>query len=493
MLIVEKSDRKVPMMTYNSKIKEFIRTYIKAISDSNAAIFAGAGLSQPAGFVNWKELMREIAEDIELDIDAESDLIALAQYHVNEFEGRSKINQILVEEFTKNVTITENHQILAQLPIKTYWTTNYDKLIESNLEAFNKKVDTKIVPENLSNTIPNSDAIVYKMHGDSSLSHEAVLTKDDYEGYDLKRKLYSTALQGDLVSKTFLFIGFSFDDPNLSYILSRIRILLGENSRNHYCFMKKVERHDYNTDDEFRYAEIKQQLKINDLKRYRINVLLVDSYSEITEILKFIAAIVKRRNVFISGSAAEFGEWGDTKALEFATNISKAVIQNKKNIVSGFGLGIGSCIISGALEELYKNNEKKVEQRLKARPFPQNTTGEISLKALWTKYRNEMIENVGVSIFIFGNKKDPVTGKIINADGMVQEFNISVANGAIPIPVGATGYTAYALWETVMKDFNKYVGIDSLHQLYQELGDTTKTEENLLELILEILSEVSKH
>jgi len=34
--------------------KEFIRTYSKAILDSDAAIFVGAGLSQPAGFVNWK-------------------------------------------------------------------------------------------------------------------------------------------------------------------------------------------------------------------------------------------------------------------------------------------------------------------------------------------------------------------------------------------------------------------------------------------------------
>jgi SIR2-like domain len=79
--------------------------------------------------------------------------------------------------------------------------------------------------ENLSYSVPGSDATVYKMHGDCSLPHDAVLTKDDYEGYDQKRELFSTALRGDLVSKTFLFIGFSFDDPNLSQILSKIRIL----------------------------------------------------------------------------------------------------------------------------------------------------------------------------------------------------------------------------------------------------------------------------
>lgn len=478
---------------YNAKIKEFIRTYVKAINESNAAVFAGAGLSQPAGYVNWKELMREIADDLDLNIDIESDLIALAQYHVNEFEGRGKINQILVEEYTKDAKVTDNHQILAQLPIKTYWTTNYDKLIETNLEANSKKVDAKIVSENLSHTMPNTDAIVYKMHGDISLSHEAVLTKDDYEGYDFKRKLFSTALQGDLVSKTFLFIGFSFDDPNLSYILSRIRILLGENSRNHYCFMKKVERNDYLTDDEFRYAEIKQELRIKDLKRYRINVLLVDQYEEITEILQHIENIVKRRNVFISGSATDFGEWGETRSFEFSTNLSKAVIKNKNNIVSGFGLGIGSCIIAGALEELYESKEKRVEDRLKSRPFPQNTSGEIPLNELWTKYRKEMLFNVGISIFIFGNKKDAETGDIVTANGMVEEFEISTENGTIPIPVGATGFTANDLWKTVMEDFNKFVGIDSLKPLYQDLGDHKKTDKELIETIVKIINELIKH
>ena len=50
------------------------------------------------------------------------------------------------------------------------------------------------------------------MHGDVERPTDAVLTKDDYERYDMKRPLFRTALQGDLISKTFLFVGFSFED-----------------------------------------------------------------------------------------------------------------------------------------------------------------------------------------------------------------------------------------------------------------------------------------
>ncbi|SFM35164.1 Major Facilitator Superfamily protein [Gracilibacillus orientalis] len=84
---------------------------------------------------------------------------------------------------------------------------------------------------------------------------------------------------------------------------------------------------------------------------------------------------------------------------------------------------------------------------LESRPFPQVTTGELPRNELCTKYRGDMLSGVGVSIFIFGNKQDQKTGKTIGANGMKEEFDISINNGAIPIPVGATGFTTHELWE----------------------------------------------
>ena len=50
-------------------VSDFKRQYVKAIQEGYAAIFAGAGLSRPSGFVNWKELLRELAEEIHLDVE----------------------------------------------------------------------------------------------------------------------------------------------------------------------------------------------------------------------------------------------------------------------------------------------------------------------------------------------------------------------------------------------------------------------------------------
>nr|VFK24359.1 MAG: hypothetical protein BECKLFY1418C_GA0070996_11751 [Candidatus Kentron sp. LFY] len=59
---------------------QFIKRYAEALVSGDAALFAGAGLSRDAGYVDWRDLLREIAVDLELDIDRESDLVALAQY-----------------------------------------------------------------------------------------------------------------------------------------------------------------------------------------------------------------------------------------------------------------------------------------------------------------------------------------------------------------------------------------------------------------------------
>ena len=139
-------------------LNRFVDHFTKAIKENNAAIFAGAGLSIPAGFVNWKNLLRDIAKDLNLDIDKENDLIAIAQYHYNEQgNNRHKLNQLLIEEFTQGTSVTLNHQILSSLPIQTYWTTNYDKLIEKSLEEAGKTPDVKITQINLSNNIPKRD------------------------------------------------------------------------------------------------------------------------------------------------------------------------------------------------------------------------------------------------------------------------------------------------------------------------------------------------
>ena len=399
--------------------------------------------------------MRGVAHDVGLDVAKEDDLVALAQFHVNRHGVRHKINQSLVTEFSARAKSTRNHAILAALPIRTYWTTNYDHLIEDALRAAGKRPDVKSTNRNLAITAHLRDAIVYKMHGDVDHPDDAVVTKDDYETYSVNRPLFSTALQGDLVSKTFLFVGFSFNDPNLNYILARIRVLLGVNQRQHYALLRRVQRKEFPSLKTFSYARAKQDLQVQDLTRYGISGVLVDDYNEYAQILERVSKKYKRTRVFVSGSAHSYAPWAPVDAERLIAEIGHALSAKEFGVVSGFGEGVGSHILNGVLDQLRDAGTQQLGDHLTLRPFPQGIADDAERKKRWTAYRKEMLSDAGIAIFLFGNKLSPA-GPAIDADGMDEEFRIAVAMGVVVIPVGCTGYMAARLHALVMKDFASY-------------------------------------
>lgn len=470
----------------NREISTFIDRYVKEIRNNNAAIFAGAGFSKSSGYVDWKNLLREIAEELGLNVDKEHDLVALAQYCYNKNGNRSIINDTIFEEFSKDKEFGVNHKILAKLPIFTYWTTNYDSLIEDALVDAQRVVDVKCNNKQFSITKPHRDAIVYKMHGDKSNPDEAVLIKDDYERYYREHMQFITALSGDLISKTFLFIGFSFADPNIDYILSRIRIDYGENKRQHYALIRKIKEDEYENTADYEYVERRHQFFIEDLKRYNIRALMIDEYEEITDILKEISRRLNNDNVFVSGSAAEYGDYDEKEALEFIYQLSNRLIYEEYNIISGFGLGVGSSVITGALQEIYMRRKTINENRLLLRPFPQGIENEDTRQELWKKYREDMISRAGISIFLFGNKLEDE--KIVLANGMQSEFQIAKEQHNLIVPIGCTGYVAQEIWEEVNKDLTKYYNKvdENLKDTFALLNNKTDND-TLIDNVLKFL------
>jgi len=479
------------MLDINAKFEESI---VKELKNNNLAIFAGAGLSRASGYVDWANLLSGIASELGLTIDEKTDLVSLAQYYCNDY-GRQGINEAIIDKFEKDAEENKNLNILAQLPISVYWTTNYDSLIEDTLDVYKKKVDKKIDQKQLKNYKPNRDVIVYKMHGDKEHPDDAVITRDDYESYNNARALFTTNLKGQLVEKTFLFIGFSFEDPNLEQILSRIRVeLITASPKNHYCFFKKIDKEKYligeekYDEDKYNEDKIKQELKIRDLRRYGINTILVDEYDDITKILERIYLKYKLSNIFISGSAEEYGEFEKNDAEEFMHNLSKKLIQNEYNIISGFGLGVGSFVINGVLDAVYSKGNY-IDDRLIMRPFPQKSSGGKILKELWTDYRKEMISLAGISIFIFGNKKDS-NGNIIEANGMIEEFNIAKEQNTFIIPIATTGYASKTIMDKIKNDLDKYWYLKDSIDILENEKDNKKIINEVIKIINKIKTEL---
>lgn len=88
--------------------KELIREISRAIREHNAAVFGGAGLSRPSGYVDWKELLRPLAKDIGLDVNGEEDPLSVAQFCRNQRCCRSTMNRRIMDAFNPGAGSNEN-------------------------------------------------------------------------------------------------------------------------------------------------------------------------------------------------------------------------------------------------------------------------------------------------------------------------------------------------------------------------------------------------
>lgn len=482
------------------KLKQIMEqniSYLEQISEQMKlgylSVFAGAGLSVASGYVDWKRLLEPLCKQMRLNSD--KDLTEIAQYYKNEY-GRQGLNDIVFNEFAKMPKNNENVAWLAKLPIKEYWTTNYDDIIEQEIQKRGKVVETIINQESFKYHDPMREVVIYKMHGDKRYPDDVVLTKEDYQKYDDKRKLFTRLLSVELVRRTFVFIGFSFNDPNLERILSIAKNTLNSKSLpKHYCFMRKVQVIDYLDDENVitkdaleKYIQDKnyQELRINDMRNYGIYTILVDDFKQITIMLQYLYNKYITNNVFISGginpdNLSDYGKFNEIesgktdklgRAERFLTLLGKALVDNDFQIYTGFGAGVGNYILSGVLQSRKKN--------------PLNvdiTNSEIHINSLMgveddlkDEIRRRMIGQCSSMIVLFGY------GEKREKSGTFREYDIARENGNYIIPVKNTGFAAQTIYDELEEEKQLPEGLEFL-----------KTEEDIKEIVEGIVHNLNVH
>lgn len=490
----------------DQKIKN-LDNIVQALRNGRLSIFAGAGLSASSGYVNWKQLIKPMSDYLGLNIN--TDLTMIAQYYENECT-REGLNRAILSEFSKVPTKNDNMEILASLPIDTYWTTNYDSIIEDTLREKGKTVDVIYEQIQYKNYTPGRDAVVYKMHGDKNFPDRAVISKTDYELYDVYRSVFSKGLVMELITKTVLFIGFGFADPNLDRFISIVRHTFEKYSPpTHYCFMRSVSYKDYLDENrklteqkriEFEQDKKLQDLKIRSMKGYGIHTILVDDFTQITAMLNYIRDKYTLNKVFISGAldpnspcnyySSYFNEKmcnSNFKNAEwFIMQLAKRIIDDGYDIVNGFGIGIGNYIVSGAyMGGSQRGGSDYVSKHLTIQPLISVEQQDRDKK---DEVRRKLIRDCGTVIFLFGktlyednnSKKDE-----LDKDGTYLEYEIAVEEVKNIIPVGATGLTSRYIYNEVYRENKHKPFIDRLN----------KENINSMQLIDDIMSmiESEKH
>lgn len=221
---------------------------IKKIYKKNKLIpFLGAGLSIPYKLPNWNELLKKLNQElvsdanmrkvIDLEINSGEywEAIEDIKFHgySDDFSIQKKVVDIMLKE-KDNQPEDDNYRDVANLDVPFHLTTNYDNNISNYLQSEYAPIilsDAGISTQKWA--IEENMKQVVHLHGTFSKPTSIVLTKEKYD------ELYNNETYTNLFSFlkagfTFLFIGFSYSDKYIEYLVNQKKDIFNDY---HYILM----------------------------------------------------------------------------------------------------------------------------------------------------------------------------------------------------------------------------------------------------------------
>lgn len=196
---------------------------VERFARGNGTIFVGAGVSRNSGLPDWQGLIDELKADIGSEAAKESNYLQIAELYEAK-HNRAILVQYLARKLANvRVQPARIHELIVSLPVQRIYTTNFDPL----LELACRKVQLERQPISKASQIGLSDAStqsIVKLHGDLADPESIVVTARDYYSYLLRNPAIADLLKVELQTRTVLFIGYSFSDPNLAMILSNAMV-----------------------------------------------------------------------------------------------------------------------------------------------------------------------------------------------------------------------------------------------------------------------------
>lgn len=286
--------------------RELIEAFGAACENGNAGVFVGAGMSKGAGKPDWSALL-EAPRDA-LGLPPITDLPLLAEYILTDgkYTRDWLVQQVLSElrEPMDVLTGAATHRALVRLPVDQIWTTNYDSLIERAIRGVGE-APAVIATDGDIQLIGSSRKSVVKMHGsiddighDPRWSAAPVLTRSDFERYEIERPRTWALLRAIYLSKTLLFLGFSFTDPNIEILQRLARLSDTADHDKHLAIMKRPPNDKPN---EQRFFD----LRARDLERSGVRIHTIEDYVEVELVLGSLVRRTRPPQLFISGSSPE--------------------------------------------------------------------------------------------------------------------------------------------------------------------------------------------
>lgn len=472
-------------MDYCESKNLFITEFVNELQNSNLSLFLGAGMSFESGLPSWKNLLAELANRINIKIDDTHDYYQIAQYCENKLGSayvRNSITRLLnPKKYSSNIL-----KCILSLPANNYWTTNFDRVLEKNIEIeFKTHPDIIYRDIDLIKTREKSAKVIFKMNGHIDDQTSWILTKSDLEGYDYTHQAMLTFLRRELIVNTFMFLGYSFTDTLILSALRDVRRYLGSTIPTHYHYTIVKER----DNQEFPYF-IENLEKTYGIKSLVIPKMHFHEYlcqSELSDmmdkeklnIIDTINMKFRMKQIYISGSYREISKQEEIFSSQLAKYLTANILKQGYRICNGFGHGVGSRIIEFASEWLIDNNQQ-IDKKLilKSRPFHTQNTVNDNTK----EYRKYIMRDSGIAVFMFGQSKSNVNG----SDGVKQEFIVAKELGMKIIPLGVTGYESLKIWNEIKNEISYYGYLEK----YIDNLMTERNPQKLADIVINIINDI---
>lgn len=289
-------------------LDQIVRAMGAALVRGEGMYFLGSGISAGSGLPDWLGLMQDIAAPLGLTLSKHDDLVRIAQYCINADHGnRGPLIGRLKRALSRYVQQPNPyHAAIGRTNVSTIWTTNFDTLIEGALAS--TRLAVRANDADVTGGVREFNVELLKIHGcvDRSKADELILTQEDYESFATTRPVLSERLRHDLLRSSFLFVGYSYRDPNIATVIVEARRLAAGATREHFFIAKREADPD---------AAQRQELWHSDLRRFGIRTAFITDWDELSAILDRLALASRGKSVFITGShtststlATEIGE-----------------------------------------------------------------------------------------------------------------------------------------------------------------------------------------
>lgn len=207
------------------------------LSKGELAVFIGAGVSRSygnqQGVPSAGELMQLFAGKylyIRNDPSYQKNTMRFEEacLMIKKNSGEKELISCIMKEINKPVLRPlPAHNLLAKLPFSSYFSTNWDTLLETACTNMNGNYPVIYEDEHVA-MLKNGDIPIVKLHGCISNARSIIASVDDYKPFKETKPLIDAFTKVNLSCKTILFLGYNLKDVDFDTLYKELQHILGE-------------------------------------------------------------------------------------------------------------------------------------------------------------------------------------------------------------------------------------------------------------------------